>query len=633
MSETLALKDHSLESRLFMRRALVGFACTLLLSGVLAGRLFYLQVVRHDVYVTLSDKNRIHVQSVPPTRGLIHDRNGTLLADNVPSYVLTLVPERVDDVELALQQLDELIGLDESDVRAFRRRLKYRRPFESVAVRLRLSEMEVVRVSINRHRLPGVQIEASLVRHYPFGELMVHAVGSVRRINEDDLARIDDKVAYAGTNHIGKTGAERLYEKKLLGEVGYQWVETNAHGRVMNVLESRSPVPGADLVLHIDAGLQQVASAALGDRRGAIVAMEPATGGLLAVVSKPAYDPNLFVTGVDAGTYKSWLDSADTPLFNRALQGQYEPGSTVKPFIGLIALTQQVVDRDHVIEDPGYFRLPNEDRLYRDWNWNEQGEHGGHGLVDLERAIYRSCNVYFYRLAVEMGIDLLHQELGRFGFGRNLSVDMPHSGKGLMPSPDWKRKTHGEAWYPGDTVNVGIGQGAMLVTPLQLVTAVSVLANRGRVVRPRLLLDAGSGFAAADAEEVVPGRPEDWDYVIGAMEQVVHRGNRGFGENGTAWAYIGRDIPYRMAGKSGTAQVVGIKQGEEYDEEALDERLREHAWFVAFAPVEAPRIAVAVLVENGGGGSLVAAPVAREVIDAWLLGSRPVLASRAGVRQ
>ena len=408
-------------------------------------------------------------------------------------------------------------------------------------------------------------------------------------------------------------------------QVGYQQVETDARGRVMKVLESNLPVPGKDLILHVDSSLQQAAVAALGDRRGSVVAIEPETGGILAMVSKPGYDPNLFVTGIDHKTYASLRDSIDVPLFNRAIQGQYQPGSTIKPIIGLAGLVTGQTSMDFKIDDPGWYQLPGQERLYRDWNWRTSGA-GGHGIVDLQKAIYRSCNVYFYELAVKMGIDRIDNYLALFGFGFNTALDLPEAKSGLLPTREWKRESRGLPWYPGDTVNIGIGQGDMLVTPLQLATAITVVANRGKWVAPRML-KSGSDLAELsavprlDSIELIP--EPVWDYIIGSMEKVVHRGNQGYGENGTAWAYIGQDIPYRMAGKSGTAQVVEIKQGELYEEELLDERQRKHAWFVAFAPVEAPQIALAVLLENGGGGSEVAAPVARAIIDHHLLGGTP----------
>jgi len=629
MAEPLALKDHTWESRIFFERIVVGFGVLVILTLFLVARFFYLQIVQYDVYATLSDKNRIQVQPVPPIRGLIYDRNGVLLADNAPSFNLTITPERVEDLDQTLIQLGSMLSLSDDDITSFGNRVKRRqRPFESVPLLFKLTTEEIALFSVDRHTLPGVEVEAKLVRHYPLGEMMVHAVGSVRRINESDARRLD-AVAYSGTDHVGKIGVEKFYEEDLLGRVGYQQVEIDARGKVMKILESNLPSRGKDLVLHIDSSLQAAASAALGDRRGTVVAIEPKTGGILALVSKPGYDPNLFVTGIDHKTYAALRDSKDVPLFNRAVQGQYEPGSTLKPVIALAGLVTGMTNPDYTIDDPGWFKLPNNKRLYRDWNWRASGT-GGHGKVNLEKAIYRSCNVYFYGLAVKMGIDRLDDYLALFGFGVNTALDLPEARSGLLPTREWKEDTRGLPWYPGDTVNIGIGQGDMLVTPLQLATAVTVIANRGKWVSPRMLKSGSdlldqSTVPRLDSIELIPDPV--WDLVIGAMEKVVHRGNQGYGENGTAWAYIGRDIEYRMAGKSGTAQVVGIKQGELYEKEELDERQRKHAWFVAFAPVDNPTIALAVLVENGGGGSEFAAPVARAVLDHYLLKNTEIAGS------
>jgi len=627
MSEQLAFKDHSSESQIFFDRVAIGFGLLILLTLFLVGRLFYLQVVQHDLYSTLSDRNRIQVQSLPPIRGLIYDRNGELIADNIPSYSLTMTVEHVKDIDGTLKKIDSIIGLSDDDIEAFKRRVARRqRPFESVPVLFKLTQEEIAKIGVNRYALPGVEVEARLVRHYPNGELMAHAVGSVRRINEDDARKLD-RVAYSGTDHIGKIGIEKYYESALLGEVGYERVETDARGRIMQVLDSTPPRPGHNLVLNVDSSLQRAASEALGDRRGTVVAIEPATGGILALVSKPSYDPNLFVTGIDYDTYAELRDSIDTPLFNRAIQGQYEPGSTIKPFVGIAGLASGVITPEYTIEDPGWFKLPNSERLYRDWNWSVEG-YGGHGEVNIEKAIYRSCNIYFYGLAVRLGIDRLHDYLQLFGFGRNTAVDLPEARSGLLPSQKWKQEARGESWYPGDTVNIGIGQGDILVTPLQLATAVAILANRGKAVSPRMLKTGSELVQSSTVRPIhdVEQIPDHvWDLIINSMVKVVHRGNQKYGENGTAWAYIGRNVPYRMAGKSGTAQVVGIAQGEEYNEEELDERDRKHAWFVAFAPVEHPAIALAVLVENGGGGSAIAAPVARRVLDHYLVEEHPEL--------
>ena len=427
---------------------------------------------------------------------------------------------------------------------------------------------------------------------------------------------------YSGTTFVGKLGVEQFYERSLHGEVGYQRVENGCSWADSPGSRDQSAPAGQNISLHLDSRLQIAARGALGERRGAIVALDTRSGGILAMVSNPGYDPNLFVTGISNKKYQELINSRDTPLFNRAINGQYAPGSTFKPIVALAGLTYDVMTWDEEIEDKGWFKLPDQERVYRDWSWTVDNS-GGQGIVDLNRAIYRSSNVFFYNLAARLHIDQLADFASQFGFGQVLSVDVAGASRGLLPDPIWKYGAKGEVWYPGDNVNMGIGQGDLLVTPLQLATVASIIANRGKVVRPRMLLASDRPLSEVDPPQSLPGvqgpTADDWENMIDSMEDVVHRGNKGYRQNGTAWAYIGRGISYRMAGKSGTAQVVEIKQGEEYDEEELDEYSRKHAWFIAFAPADDPTIAVSVLVENGGGGSSVAAPVAREVLDAHLL--------------
>jgi len=429
-------------------------------------------------------------------------------------------------------------------------------------------------------------------------------------------------VTYSATRFVGKRGIEKYYERSLHGEVGYQQVETDAHGRIRQVLDIEEPISGQNITLHLDNRLQIAATAAMKGRRGAIVAIDPRSGGILALVSMPGYDPNLFVNGMSSLQYEGMSHSVFTPLFNRAVNGQYAPGSTFKPVVGLAGIVNQVVTWDETIDDKGYFQLPGQKRIYRDWTWT-RSDAGGQGTVDLRRAIYRSSNVFFYDLSSRMEIEQLASFAKQFGIGTNLALDVADASSGLLPDRIWKRGYRGQPWYPGDSVNMGIGQGDLLVTPLQMAVVAATLANRGRVVQPRMLLASDAPLLEADPPPaIVPVQgptPEDWQNMVDAMEDVVHRGNQGFRGNGTAWAHIGRDIAYRMAGKSGTAQVVEIRQGEEYDEDELEEFNRKHAWFLAFAPTDNPVIALAILVENGGGGSSVAAPVAREVVDAYLL--------------
>lgn len=605
-------KDTAAERRLFQRRTLVMLSMVMLLIVGLLARMYQLQVVEHDIYTTLSDKNRVQVQSVPPPRGLVYDRNRTLLAENRPVFSVTLVPERVEGMEQTLTQLGAILDISEEDRDRFQRRLQEpRRPFQEIPLRYDLDEQEMARLAVHRHELPGVEVKAELVRYYPHSELTAHALGFVGRINRDELQRIDP-VNYAGTNYIGKSGIERFYEEVLHGKVGYQHVETNARGRTMRVLERENPVPGEDLQLHLDLRLQKRAHDLLDGRRGAIVAIEPATGGILALASVPGFDANKFVTGISVSDYRELSESRDKPLFNRALRGQYPPGSTMKPMLAIAALDSGATTRDYTIWDPGYFKLTESGRRYRDW------KRSGHGWVNLMDAMAESCDVYYYDIAVKMGVDTMYEYLSRFGFGEDAALDVSGALSGLLPSRDWKRATRNEPWYPGDSVNLGIGQGFMLATPLQLATATSLIANRGRWTEPRLLkaiegdTPVSEFLPDATHEPLKLKNPDDWEYVVETMAEVMH------GRKGTA-RQVGRGAPYRMAGKTGTAQVFSLAEDEEYDAEEIRERLRDHALFVGFAPVDNPQIAVAVIVENGGGGSSTAAPVARELFDAWLL--------------
>ena len=625
------LKDRSREAELFRGRALLAFLVSTLLCASLLMRYFELQVLEHDTYQTRSEDNRIQVQPLPPTRGLIFDRHGVALAENRAIYELALVPEWLGDFDTVLTELSLLVELSAESIEAYeQRRKRRRRPYDSVTLKDSLSEEEVALLAVNRHRLPGVVVKSAMVRRYPFGELFSHAVGSVRRINETDLRELDP-VRYSATRFMGKRGAERFYESSLHGEPGFQQVEIDAHGRIRKVLDVQPARAGPNITLQLDSRLQIAASAALGERRGAIVALDPNSGGILALVSQPGYDPNLFVTGISSAQYQELATSRDTPLFNRAVNGQYAPGSTFKPIVGLAGVTQGAISWEEIIEDNGFFQLPGQERVYRDWSWTRDNS-GGQGKVDLTRAIYRSSNIYFYDLATRMDPFVLARFARQFGLGDRLAVDVADVSAGLVPDPTWKQGAKGEIWYPGDSVNYGIGQGDLLVTPLQLATMAATIARRGRPLQPRLLLAADDPLAEFEPQPsltpVQGPSAEDWERMVDAMEAVVHRGNKGFRGNGTAWAYIGRDISYRMAGKSGTAQVVEIRQGEEYDEEELDEYRRKHAWFIAFAPADDPLLALAVLVENGGGGSSVAAPVAREVMDAYLLPQLATLASR-----
>ena len=621
MSLELSIKDPGREQEMFVGRAITLFVFVVILFAVLVARMLTLQISEHETYQLRADNNRTQIQTLVPPRGMIYDRNGRLLADNQTSFSLAVVAERAEDVEGLLTSIIEILSLTPEQVERIRTVLNKPRRADSAAVILEsLSEKQVALLAVNRHRLRGVEVVSHLVRSYPLGVLAAHAVGSVRRMSKEDLRTVEP-VQYSGTQFIGKRGVEAFYEKSLHGKVGYQKVETDAYGRVHRVLDVQGAETGQNLTLHLDSKLQLASVEALGGRRGAIVALDPVTGGILAMVSQPSYDPNLFVSGMTSSQFDELAGSIYLPLFNRAVNGQYAPGSTFKPVVGLAGISMAVTNWEETIEDKGWFKLPGQERVYRDWSWTKDNS-GGQGEVDLNRAIYRSSNVYFYDLASRMEIRGLLGFAGQFGFGKNLAIDIPEASSGLLPTPEWKRSAKNQPWYPGDSVNLGIGQGDLLATPLQMATVAATIANRGRVVRPRMLLSSDVSIDEMSRVEeplpVVGLSEEDWESMVDSMEDVVHRGGKGFRGNGTAWAYIGQKIAYRMAGKSGTAQVVEINQGEVYDAEKLSEFRRKHAWFIAFAPVDNPTIAVAVLVENGGGGSSVAAPVAKAVIDAHL---------------
>ena len=618
MPRQITLKDHFFESRLVMNRAVIQLMIGGVLLTVLLARLLFLQVVEHEHFTTLSEDNRVKLQPIPPNRGLIYDRNGILLAENLPSYRLEITPEQIDDMGGTLSALEDIIEIRDIDRSRFEKLLKRKPRFEAIPLRFHLSDEEVARFSVNRHRFPGVDITAGLARHYPLGTLAVHALGYVGRIDEQALKALDSS-NYRGTSHIGKIGIEKTYESVLHGKVGLQHVETTAQGRVIRVLDRTPPVSGRNLYLTLDSRVQAAAEAAFAGFTGSAIAMDPNNGDILAFVSQPTYEPNAFVNGIETDDYAALRDNKKQPLFNRALRGQYPPGSTIKPFVGLAGLEEGITASHSSTYCPGFYSLSGSTRKYRDW------KRTGHGTVNLNRSIQQSCDVYFYDLALSLGIDRIHDYLQHFGFGKSSGIDIQGELSGLLPSREWKRARHDQSWYPGETLITGIGQGFFLVTPIQLAVATAALANGGRLLQPNIV----HAEQEANSDDLLPHQPrikasitineqEHWDHVIEAMVDVVHS------TRGTA-RKIGEDSPYTIAGKTGTAQVFGLKQEEEYDADAIPEELRDHALFVAFAPVEAPQIVVAVIVENGGGGGSVAAPIARKILDAYLVAESPVM--------
>jgi len=610
MPRPVALKDHLLESRLFLRRSIAALVASGLLLLALVGRLVYLQVFAYEHYNTLSEDNRIKIQPVPPNRGLIYDRNGILLADNLPSHRLEVTPEQVPagQMDSTLRALGELVNIRDIDLERFQRALKRMNRFEGVPLRFHLSPEEVARFAVNRHRYPGVDIRAGLSRYYPLGKDAGHSVGYVGRINESDLKRLDPS-NYRGTTHTGKVGIERAYESILHGTVGYEEIETNAQGRTLRVLNRKDPEPGASLYLSLDSRLLKTTEAAFEGFNGSAVAVDAQTGEVLLFVSLPGYDPNPFVNGIEVDDYQALQADENQPLFNRALRGQYPPGSTLKPFVGLAGLELGLTTRHSDTYCPGFYSLPSSTRKYRDWKrW-------GHGTMDLNHAIMESCDVYFYDLARSLGIDRMHDYLIKFGFSSRTGIDILGEMPGLIPSSGWKREARNEPWYPGETLISGIGQGFDLTTPVQLAVATAALSTYGKIVEPRVVhairnpgADTVIPVSAPKLDPIPIEQRTHWVDVIQSMRDVVHHAK------GTA-RRISEGLDYEIAGKTGTAQVFGLKQEEEYDAEEIEEKLRDHALFIAFAPVETPRIALAVIVENGGSGGAVAAPIARKILD------------------
>ncbi len=613
MSKPINIKDNPQEQALFRRRSVATAVLVLIALLALLTRYFILQIRDYALYHTLSENNRVHLEPLPPPRGIIYDRNGVILADNQPTYTLTLRRDSDEDLDKTLNRLQGLLHLSAADLARIREKAQTLHRFEDLPVKLRLTDGDIARVSEEKYLLPGAHISVELARHYPYGPLFSHVLGYVSRISASEQDKLDPEL-YAGTLLIGKSGLEKYYETLLHGRPGYQHIETNAHGRLIRVLARTPPVRGDDLTLHLDYELQKIAYDGLGAHRGAVVAIDPQTGGVLAFVSTPGFDPNPFVGGIPYKLYQALRDDPDQPLYNRALQGVYPAGSTIKPIEGLGAAELGVIDWNWKIQDPGYYHLPGDSHIFHDW------KKGGHGVVDLFLAIEQSCDTFFYQVGARLGIDRFHDWMAQFGFGRRTGIDLVNEKTGILPSTAWKRRALHQPWYPGEMLSVAIGQGYFTVTPLQLALATAMVANGGKILRPHLLRTA-SGAIAYDPGNHPVGQiavhdPKNWQGVRTAMAAVVS------GPHGTATG-IGRTLKgYTIAGKTGTAQVRGLN-GQKYNAAETPERFRDHAWFVAYAPVEQARIAVAVLVENGQHGGSAAAPIARAMFDYWLLGIRP----------
>lgn len=619
MKSRSELRNYQQEQHQFRLR--IGFSAVIVLICfcLLGARLFYLQVAKFDHYHTLAENNRISLVPIVPNRGLILDRNGEVLAHNFFAYTLEITPSKVKNVQKTIDDLAQIIEITSLDRKQFKKLRTESHAFESVPLRTHLTEQEAAVFAVNRFRFPGVEIKSRLFRHYPNLDSASHLIGYIGRINDRDLEKIKnspDAANYRGSDHIGKSGLEQFYEHQLHGTTGFRQVEIDADGHAVRVLASTPPVPGNNLVLSIDAKLQKIAEEAFGERRGALVAINPSNGEILAYVSQPTFDPNLFVDGIDSDNWKALNESLDKPLINRPIRGIYPPGSTFKPFVALAGLEAGKRAPPFSISDPGFYTLQGSAHRYRDWKV------GGHGTVDVVRAITISCDTFFYGLAQEMGIKPLTDFVRHFGFGIKTGIDLEGELEGLLPTPEWKARRFKQKWFPGETVIVGIGQGYTLVTPLQLAYATATLANNGVAMRPHLVSrieevgTAKSHAVSAEKSDALTLKPENIE--------LVRRGMMGVTQPGGTAAAIGANSEYTIAAKTGTAQVIGIKQNEKYNESRINERHRDHALFVAYAPAEAPKIALSVIVENGGHGGSAAGPIARKVMDYYLLGKIPV---------
>ena len=618
MKQAVEFRNHLLEMRKFRLRLAICAGCILLLFAILFTRFFYLQVAQREHYHTLAEVNRISISPLVPNRGIITDRNGEILADNHSIYTLEITPDKVLDLKSTLDELATVVTITPRDRQRFKRLMKENRRFKSIPIRKRLTDEEVARFAANRYRFPGIDIQARILRQYPYGESVAHVIGYISRINDKDLKKLDvneELDNYHGSHYIGRIGIEHSYEKELHGITGFEEVETDAAGRPVRVLSRTPPVPGNNLTLSLDIKLQQVADKAFGDLRGALVALDPNNGEVLAFVSKPTFDANLFVGGIDHKNWNFLNNSIDRPLNNRALRGLYPPGSAFKPFMALAALELDKRTPEFTMDDAGYFTLPGIKHRYRDW------KAGGHGKVDLHKSLVVSCDTYYYSLAYDMGIETIHSYVKQFGLGEKTGIDISGELAGLLPSPEWKMRRHKQQWYVGDTISVGIGQGYNLTTPLQLAFSTSILANKGKAFQPHLvkqITNDQTGITRVKKGELLytlEHKKENMDLVRRALVDVLQPG-------GTA-AHIAEDAAYTFAGKTGTSQVIGIRQGERYKADLIQEQHRDHALFIAYAPAENPKIVLSIVVENGGHGGATAAPIARHVIDYFLLGELP----------
>lgn len=618
MPKKIAIKNHLQEIQLTTRRSIAALIIMIFLITLLIVRLGFLQLAKHDLYTTLSKKNWLDLVPIEPTRGLIYDRNGVLLAENIPVFSLDIIPDKITNLPQTLAQISKIIPLSDTEIAQFQKELKQRRRFDEIPLKLRLSEQEVAKFSENQYRFPGALIKARLMRNYPLGATVSHVLGYVGRINIDELNDIDP-TNYLASNYIGKLGIEKFYEKELHGTVGYEQAENDASGEPLRILKRINPVPGKNLYLTIDSNLQMIAEQALAGMRGAAIAIQPSTGQILALVSEPSYDPNLFVAGISNADFQTLRQSKDQPLYNRALRGLYPVGSTIKPFMGLEALDSGVIDTKFTVFDNGRFQIPNTERILHDW-W-----HPGHGTVNLNRAITVSCDTFFWEVAHRMGIKRIDTLLTNFGFGQLTGIDIGEELPGTAPSPQWKRRVKGAGWYEGDTMNTVIGQGYTQATPLQMAAALSTLANRGVRQTPHLLLSEqlpdkkAIPYQSKLPPPIILNDKASWEVIINAMQNVMTS------PQGTGALHFGKNFSYTIAGKTGTAQNFSIKHRNSRDEAAsqdsLPELLRDHSLFIAFAPVDKPQIVVAVIVEN----SSLSGTVARKIIDYYLLGSKNAL--------